>query len=149
MRCPPRPADHGVDPVLDHDHGSAPGIIEHSDKTPTLPPVIPSAAPGGPHHGPKMKCSALQPQISKEWCEVTCTPEQCDTTICRCHKAGEAELRRDTKRPEQETTEFKMTCRGLQPQISQDWCEVTCGANPAGCDAKLCKCKQSPVHSPA
>ena len=48
---------HGVDPVLDHDHGSAPGIIEHSDKTPTLPPVIPEGA-GGPHHGPKMKCTA-------------------------------------------------------------------------------------------
>ena len=30
---------HGVDPVIDHDHGSAPGLIEHSDKTPTLPPV--------------------------------------------------------------------------------------------------------------
>ena len=91
-----------------------------------------------------MKCTAVQPQISKEWCETTCTPQQCDKSICKCHKAGEAELRRDTWQPEEEEV-MKMTCTGLQPQISQDWCEATCGENPAGCDATLCDCKQGPA----
>ena len=29
----------GVDPVIDHDHGSAPGLIEHSPTKPKMPPV--------------------------------------------------------------------------------------------------------------
>ena len=29
----------GVDPVIDHDHGSAPGLLKHSEAKPQLPPV--------------------------------------------------------------------------------------------------------------
>ena len=29
----------GVVPVIEHDHGSAPGLIKHSEKKPTFPPV--------------------------------------------------------------------------------------------------------------
>ena len=29
----------GVDPVIDHDHGSAPGLLKHSETKPQLPPV--------------------------------------------------------------------------------------------------------------
>ena len=98
-----------------------------------------------------MKCSSVQPQISKEWCESTCTPKQCDGSLCKCHTASAEELRRDDRGGDDEvpTRGFKMTCTPTDPasQISVDWCEATCGENPAGCDPALCECKQQPALS--
>ena len=34
----------GVDPIIEHDHGSAPGLIKHSEAKPSYPPVRCSAA---------------------------------------------------------------------------------------------------------
>ena len=47
------------------------------------------------------------------------------------------------------TRGFKMACTPTDPtsQISVDWCEATCGENPAGCDPALCECKQQPARS--
>ena len=44
----------GIDPVIDHDRGTAPGVAGHSDVKPKLPPVIweesvdPAEVPGEP-----------------------------------------------------------------------------------------------------
>ena len=84
-------------------------------------------------------------------CESTCTPKQCDGSLCKCHTASAEELRRDDRGGDDEvpTRGFKMTCTPTDPtsQISVDWCEATCGENPAGCDPALCECKQQPARS--
>ena len=71
--------------------------------------------------------------------------------LCRCHTASAEELRRDDRGGDDEvpTRGFKMTCTPTDPtsQISVDWCEATCGENPAGCDPALCECKQQPARS--
>merc|ERR1711935_1296825 len=63
---------HGVDPVIDHDHGSLPGLKGHSTTEPMLPPVkvTPPKA-----HASQMKCQPASPSTTVEWCEATCNPE--------------------------------------------------------------------------
>jgi hypothetical protein len=69
---------HGIDPVIDHDHGNPPGLIAHSSSEPVMPPEIAvdwSAAPAPSADGAppaeaqavaeppapaKMKCAAPQ-----------------------------------------------------------------------------------------
>ena len=45
----------GVVPVIDHDHGSAPGLMNHSEAKPKLPPVRDLRAPS------PFLCAALCP----------------------------------------------------------------------------------------
>ena len=74
---------YGVDPVIDHDHGNPPGLIAHSSSEPVLPPEISGdpALGGGPL---KMKCEAVSPAATAEWCVGSCTPERCPEALCDC-----------------------------------------------------------------
>jgi hypothetical protein len=81
---------YGVDPVIDHDHGNPPGLIEHSSSEPVLPPEISAdaaATGGGP---PVMKCEAVSPATTPEWCQGTCTPERCPEELCKCEQETRA-----------------------------------------------------------
>jgi hypothetical protein len=73
----------GVDPVIDHDHGSPPGLNGHSDVLPSLPPV---KIPEKPKELPKwaVACTAKFP-ASPEWCAEKCPPPKaCTEELCEC-----------------------------------------------------------------
>ena len=73
----------GVDPVIDHDHGSVPGLNGHSDVLPNLPPV---KVPEKPKELPKwaVACTASFP-ASPEWCAEKCPPPAaCTEKLCEC-----------------------------------------------------------------
>ena len=73
----------GVDPVIDHDHGSVPGLNGHSDVLPNLPPV---KVPEKPKELPKwaVACTASFP-ASPEWCAEKCPPPgACKEKLCAC-----------------------------------------------------------------
>jgi len=73
----------GVDPVIDHDHGSVPGLNGHSDVLPSLPPV---KIPEKPKELPKwaVACTAKFP-ASPEWCAEKCPPPKaCTEELCEC-----------------------------------------------------------------
>ena len=73
----------GVDPVIDHDHGSVPGLNGHSEVLPNLPP---SKAPEKEKVLPKwaVACTASFP-ASPEWCAEKCPPPgACTEELCEC-----------------------------------------------------------------
>ena len=74
---------YGVDPVIDHDHGNPPGLIEHSSSEPVLPPEISADAVNG-GGVVRMKCEAVSPAATAEWCEGSCSPISCPEALCEC-----------------------------------------------------------------
>jgi hypothetical protein len=93
---------HGVDPVIDHDHGNPPGLIAHSSTEATYPPEITPDWSAAVAEAPaeaqaqapaKMKCEPISPSVTVEWCEGTCTPWQCPEALCKCEEDTSARAR--------------------------------------------------------
>ena len=128
----------GISPVIDHDHGSAPGLLTHSDKKPHLPPIDHWEL-CDPDHGKKSHMHEAAPGPSVQ------TPH------------GEQEA------PRQETERSTLpiaTCTATNPELGEDdsdvrrdwssWCQSQCNppdgrpedcATPEMTGNAMCVCK--------
>jgi hypothetical protein len=146
----------GVDPVIDHDHGNPPGLIEHSPTKPVMPPV------GGPVKGSAVvsgqggmeNAEGKNPWETGEpghWGEdgewvsevggaggqAEAAPEAA-VQVAPEEAAPPAEVAPEEAAPPAPV----LSCEATSPQASADWCVTSCGENPdnAGCK-QFCKCE--------
>tara|TARA_B100000795_G_scaffold222440_1_gene177371 strand:- start:548 stop:2749 length:2202 start_codon:yes stop_codon:yes gene_type:complete len=143
----------GVDPVIDHDHGNPPGLIEHSPTKPVMPPV------GGPIKGSAVvsgqggmeNAEGKNPWETGEaghWGEDgEWVSEVGDAAGGQAAAAPEVAVQvapEEAPPPAEVPAEVKpaLSCEATSPQASADWCVTSCGENPdnAGC-VQFCKCE--------
>ena len=111
----------GVDPVIDHDHGNPPGLLNHSEAKPKLPPVgaaiynplpvdailIRRAPPSqvaawekvaSAADQSKVKCLEVDPNIEEGWCSLQCNTGiagACPAQYCLCDWEGKWPTKKD------------------------------------------------------
>ena len=149
----------GISPVIDHDHGSAPGLLQHSAKKPHLPPVD-HWEPCDPDHGKKNHTheAAPAPSIPGEWVPP---PEA---------QPDEQEQPTEQKKPDQQEMPWQEAerpaapplsiCTSTSPELGADdsevrrgwssWCQAQCNppdGRPEDCattemtGTAMCVCK--------
>ena len=114
----------GVVPVLDHDHGSAPGLLKHSTATPQLPEVdhmeLADEGHGAADHVHEAAPIPRAADDNEEWRPSAAAPQQ--------QQEDEDEDEEDVMLP-------KGTCTAKSPDLGGDsaaqgkwdsWCDVNC-----------------------
>ena len=132
----------GVEPVIDHDHGNPPGLIEHSPTKPVMPPVggpvagsaAPTGSEGADGKDPWESGEAGHWGEDGQWVsEVGVTDGQA---------APEVAVQVPPEEAAPEEAKPALSCEATSPQASADWCVTSCGENPEndGCKS-FCKCE--------
>eukprot|EP00964_Phaeocystis_antarctica_P038402 scaffold21976_cov56-Phaeocystis_antarctica.AAC.1 len=114
----------GVVPVLDHDHGSAPGLLKHSTATPQLPEVdhmeLADEGHGAADHVHEAAPIPRAADDNEEWRPSAAAPQQ---------------QQEDKDEDEEDVMLPKGTCTAKSPDLGGDsaaqgkwdsWCDVNC-----------------------
>ena len=136
----------GVDPVIDHDHGNPPGLIEHSPTKPVMPPV------GGPVAGSATVGGSESVDGKNPWetGEAGHWGEDgqwvSEVGIVGDGQAAPEEAAQaapeEAAQAAPEEAKLTLSCEATSLQASADWCVTSCGENPENDGCKnFCKCE--------
>ena len=137
----------GVIPVIDHDHGNAPGLEKHSSAKPTLPPVKdmrlsnpddPRNQDGRPMYVPVDVANqeVIADRESDDKCKMHgqgCGP------AARAAAAAKAAAAKAEAASAAGTDDIK-ECVSLDSTIRDAWCNKNCNNVPPQCPEDLCSC---------
>ena len=126
----------GVDPIIEHDHGSVPGLLKHSKRKPTMPPVheFELREPHDPaNNGRKLRVTPEENQQEvkhDEWVSYNCF----HNNVCPELKPGilPAQMKPGGYKPAN-----PKSCIAVSKMVDNNWCQQVCRGQ---CPTALCRC---------
>ena len=127
----------GVVPIIDHDHGSAPGLLKHSEDKPMLPPVVDYELSDPKSPAEKGRKLQLTPEERTaefkrdEWVSFQCFYKN------KCPKLADGSPVPAQMAPGGYHPGDPKSCESVSAFVTSDWCRMTCAGK---CPTAMCRC---------
>ena len=127
----------GVDPVIEHDHGSPPGLLKHSEAKPKLPPVVgyELSEPDDPaEKGRKLEVTEAEmtAEVKRdEWVSYNCFYNK------KCPPLADGSTMPAQMAPGAYRPGDPQSCVTVSKFVTTDWCKQVCVGK---CPTAMCRC---------